>query len=260
MDQRRPVLISVMQYGDELNAGTLATRDVIDAAARLGAAGIEIRPEFWRDKAGELPEARDRIAALGLIVTNATFNTLFSAEPDGAARLREDIDDSRALGAGQLRVFSGPIPADDDAASWAAGEAIIAYAADRGIVLALENYAWMPGGRLAEMTRILDRLPSTALGANIDIGNYARHGDDPVAAIRAIGARAVSAHLKDHDGAPNWTSHPLGGGTLPLGAIMAELERLPQPLRYCFEFLGGGDPDGRIASSLAYLRERRWER
>ena len=259
MDQRRPVLISVMQYEDELNAGTLATRDVIDAAARLGAAGIEVRPEFWRDKAGELPEARDRIAAHSLLVTNATRNTLFGAEPDGAARLREDIDDSRALGASQLRVFSGPIPADDEA-GWAAGEALIAYAADRGIVLALENYAWMPGGRLAEMARILDRLQSAALGANIDSGNYARHGDEPVAAIRAIGARAVSAHLKDQDGAPDWTSHPLGGGALPLGAIMAELERLPQRLLYCFEFRGGGDPDGRIASSLAYLRERRWER
>ena len=258
MDHHRPVLISVMQYEDELNAGTLATRDVIAAAARLGADGIEIRPEFWRDKPQELPEARDLIATLGLLVTNATRNTLFTAEPDGAARLREDIDDTRTLGAAQLRVFSGPIPADDDATGWAAGQAIIDYAASQGIILALENYAWTPGGRLAEIARILDRLPSPALATNIDIGNYTRHGDDVPTAIRTLGSRAISAHLKDQDGPPDFGSHPLGGGTLPLGAIMAELEALPQRLIYCFEFRGGGDPDARIATSLAYLRERRW--
>ena len=260
VDGQRPVLISVMQYEDELTAGTLATRDVIAAAARLGADGIEIRPEFWRDKARELPEARDLIAGHGLLVTNATRNTFFSAEPDGAARLREDIDDTRTLGAGQLRVFSGPIPADDDEAGWAAGRAMVEYAASQGIVLALENYAWTPGGRLAEIARIVGRIDSPALGVNIDIGNYPRHGDDVPTAIRTLGARAVSAHLKDQDGPPDFVSHPLGGGGLPLGAIMAELDRLPQRLIYCFEFRGGGDPDGRIASSLKYIRERAWER
>lgn len=258
VDQRRPVLISVMQYEDELQAGSVATRDVIAAAARLGADGIEIRPEFWRDKASELPEARDLIAGHGLLVTNATRNTLFCDDPDGAARLREDIDDTVMLGASQLRVFSGPIPAEDDETGWAAGRAMVEYAASRGIVLALENYAWTPGGRLAEIAQIVGKIASPALGVNIDIGNYERHGDDVPTAIRTLGSRAVSAHLKDQTGAPDFASFPLGGGTVPLGAIMGELEQLPQRLIYCFEFRGGGDPDGRIASSLAYLRERRW--
>ena len=56
MAQQRPMLISVMQYEEALNARTLATRDVIAAAARLGADGVEIRPEFWRDKSRELPK------------------------------------------------------------------------------------------------------------------------------------------------------------------------------------------------------------
>jgi hypothetical protein len=49
----------------------------------------------------------------------------------------------------------------------------------------------------------------------------------------------------------------LGGGALPLDAIFAELDRLPQQIIYCFEFVGGGDPDARIAKSLAYLHARR---
>ena len=147
-DSRRPVLVSVMQYEDELKAGTVATRDVIAVAARLGADGIEIRPEFWRDKAAELPEARDLVAAHGLQVTYATRTTLFSAEPDGAARLRDDIDDTRAIGASQLRVFSGPIPADDDSAGWAAGREMADYAAERGLLRGREKAA-SPAGSAA---------------------------------------------------------------------------------------------------------------
>ena len=254
-DSRRPVLVSVMQYEDELKAGTVATRDVIAVAARLGADGIEIRPEFWRDKAAELPEARDLVAAHGLQVTYATRTTLFSAEPDGAARLRDDIDDTRAIGASQLRVFSGPIPADGHATGWAAGRAMADYAAERGIVLALENFGQAPGNRLAELAGILDRIDASALAVNIDIGNFASNGEDVPAAIRALGARTASAHLRDQDSRGTFA---LGDGGLPLGAIMAEFERLPQRLLYCFEFAGGGDPDGRIARSIAYLRERRW--
>jgi len=258
VEQQRPILISVMQYEDELRAGTLATRDVIAAAVRPGVAGVEVRPEFWRDKARELPEARELLATHGLLVTNATRNTLFGVAPDGAATLREDIDDTRALGASQLRVFPGPLPADDDAAGWAAGRALVDYAAAQGIVLALENFSGSPGGRLVEIAAVLDRIPAPALRTNIDIGNYTRHGDDVPTAIRTLGARAISAHLKDQDGPPDFDSQPLGGGVLPLGAIMAALERLPQRLLYCFEFRGGGDPEGRIVTSLAYLRERRW--
>jgi len=258
MAGRRPVLISVMQYENELNAGTMATRDVVAVAARLGVDGVEVRPEFWRDKARELPEVRDLLAAHGLVVTNATRNTLFDAASEGAA-LREDIDDTVALGAGQLRVFPGPLPAGDDEAGWAAGRAIVGYAAARGVVLALENFSGSPGGRLAEIAAVLDRYPVPALATNIDIGNYTRHGDDVPTAIRVLGARAISAHLKDQGGPPDFESQPLGDGALPLGAIMAELERLPQRLIYCFEFRGGGDPEGRIVSSLAYLREGRWE-
>ena len=111
-----------------------------------------------------------------------------------------------------------------------------------------------------QIEKIIERIESPELGVNIDIGNYTRHGDDVPTAIRTLGARAVSAHLKDQDGPPDFVSHPLGGGSLPLGAIMAEFDRLPQRLIYCFEFRGGGDPDGRIASSLKYVRDRAWAR
>ncbi len=254
---RRPILISVMQYEDALAAGTLTVADVIAKAAEAGVDGLEIRPQGWRERERELPAARDLLAQHDLLVTYATTITLFSAEPGDAARLRGEIDDAQSLGAAQLRVFGGPAPDDADEAGWATGRATVDYAASRGVMLALENYAWMPGGTIAEQARLLDRLPD--LRVNLDIGNYARHGEDILTAIDRFGDRAISAHLKDQASGPPWTSYPLGGGELDLPRIMAALEALPQRLLYCFEFRGEGDPDGRIATSVAYLRDRAWE-
>ena len=132
MQAARPVLISVVQYQDELAAGTLAVLDVLKAAQRLGADGVELRAEHWRDKERELGAARALAEDLGLLITYATTTTLFSADAAGEQSLRRDIDDARALGAPQLRVFQGPAPADDDPQGWAAGEEAVTHAAPAG--------------------------------------------------------------------------------------------------------------------------------
>jgi sugar phosphate isomerase/epimerase len=247
----RPVLISVVQYQEGIAAGTTSITDLFDTAHRLGAAGVELRPQFWADKERELPAARDRAAHHGLLVTYATMGRLFDTDP---ASLRQDIDDAAALGSPLLRIFPGPVPADDNDAEWERGRAIARYADERGITLALENFVGTPGGTLAEIEKGLKRIP--ALMTNIDIGNYPRHHQDVPAAIRAIGDRAVSAHLKDADDDPAHGTTYLGGASLPLPAILDELARLPQRILYIFEFGGGDNPDDRITRSLAYVRGR----
>ena len=253
MAAERPVFISVVQYQEQLAAGTTSITGLFDTARQLGAAGVELRPPCWTDKARELPAARDRAAHHGLLITYATMGRLFDTDPTS---LRQDIDDARALGSPFLRVFPGPLPADDDDddAGWERGRAIARYAESRGVTLALENFVGTPGGTLAEIQKGLDCIPE--LATNIDIGNYPHHDQDVIAAIQAVGARAVSAHLKDHGEPPGYASAALGDGTLPLGAILDALDRLPQRLLYIFEFGGGDNPDDRITRSLAYLRAR----
>jgi sugar phosphate isomerase/epimerase len=251
----RPVLVSVAQYMDELESGAMTVFDVIDAAHRLGADGVELRREVWANCEAEIQTARARIEELGLIVTFATHSTLFNANEAGHERMRQDIDLAAALGSPLFRVFQGPAPTDDDEAGWAVGQAAINHAAFLGVTIALENYAGMPGGKLAEIKRVLDRFPAPALETNIDIGNYTKHNQDVVEAINSLGARTIYAHLKDI-GQPDGDLTYLGGGTLPMRDILDALDRLPQQIIYCFEFRGGGDPDGRIEKSIAYLRAR----
>lgn len=248
----RPLLISVVQYQDKLDDGTMRVGDVIDKAHALGADGVELRRESWPAYEDELADARERAQAHGLIVTYATFSTLFNDTAAGEKWLRHDIEIARELGALQLRVFQGPAPVE--AAGWDAVRAAIDHAASLGVVLALENYSQHPGATLAEIRRVLDALPSPFLKTNIDIGNYAKQGEDVVTAINAMGTRAASTHLKDL--LPGGASTFLGQGTLLLPAIFDAFAGLPQRLLHCFEFSGGADPDTRITQSLAYLRER----
>jgi sugar phosphate isomerase/epimerase len=253
---QRPILISVMQFEDALKAGTQTVFDVIDMAQRLGADGVELRRETWPRLDEELVEARHRIEEAGLLVTYATHATLFNDEAGPLQTLREDIDTAEMLGSPQLRIFSGHIPAADDDASWQVARESVDYAADRGIIIALENYARMPGGKLAEIKSILDRIHSPALMTNIDIGNYWLHNQDIPTAIRTVGERAISAHIKDQTGDPADPPTVPGEGVMPLDEILDELDRLPQRIIYCFEFRGGDDPEGRIAHSLQFLKRR----
>jgi sugar phosphate isomerase/epimerase len=253
---RRPILISVMQYEDELDADTLTVSDVIARAARFGVDGIEIRPQYWRERGRELPAARELLAQHGLLVTYATTTTLFSADPEDAARLRGEIDDARSLGAPQLRVFQGPAPDERDEAGWTAGRATVEYAAARGVTLALENYPECRAARSRVGTN--PRSPARPGGesGHRQLRAPRRGCPDGDRPLRRAGGLGTCERPGERD---PWTSQPLGAGELHLPRIMAALEALPQRLIYCFEFRGEGDPDGRIERSLAYLRERAWE-
>ncbi|MBX3053840.1 MAG: sugar phosphate isomerase/epimerase [Caldilineaceae bacterium] len=251
MSVERPVLISVMQFEDALKSGAMTVFDVIDAAAATGADGVELRRELWTGWESELGQARQHAEAKGLLITYATHATLFSTD---AATLRGDIDAAASLGSPIVRFFPGQLPADDDATAWAGGQAIADYAAEKGVVIALENYARIPGGTLAEVQTCLARIPS--LMTNFDMGNYSLHGQDIPAAAAALANRIVSSHLKDQTGNPSDPPTVLGAGVLPLDAIFDALDSLPQRVIYCFEFRGGDDAVARIEQSLDYLKKR----
>ncbi len=254
MRDHRPLLISVMQFEEELKSGARTIFDVIDTAQRLEIDGVELRRELWPAWQTELATARQTLEDHNLLVTYATFVTLFSADNQDQTILCQDIDAARALGASQLRIFPGPLPVESDKAGWAAGRRAVDYAQQQGIVLALENFARTPGGTLAEIQQVLGHIQHPALGTNIDIGNYVRHGEDVVTAIRTLGQRAVSAHLKDQPIDLEQLPTYLGGGDQALAPIFAAFAQLPQRLLYCFEFRSGGDIAAGIRRIVDYLR------
>ena len=61
---RRPVYISVSQYMDRLQAGTMLVADVVEKACKLGADGVELRREPWPAYERELAATRQLVEAL----------------------------------------------------------------------------------------------------------------------------------------------------------------------------------------------------
>ncbi len=112
-----------------------------------------------------------------------------------------DVDTAAEIGSPLFRIFSGPVPEDDNDPAWGKAKAVIDRAEENGIVIALENYANSPGGTLAEIRTVLDHFDVPALKTNIDTGNYAGWDQDVVEAIDAIGLRAAYVHVKDPGGA-----------------------------------------------------------
>lgn len=246
--KRRPILLSVIQYTDELEAGQMTMLDVVEKAKTLGLSGVELRPEPWQNIQAELPAVCDRIRALGLVVVFATTGTLFSDQAE--VDLKRDIDSAKALGSPFLRIFPGQVPAKNDG-KWAVAQRIVDYATSQGVDLALENFGATPGNTLAEITTVLAHFKT--MKTNVDMGNYAGAGQDVVTAIDALKDRIVYVHAKDvSDQTPG--AFALGEGNMPLRDIFGALDALPQDVIYCFEFGGGGEPDARLTRSVAFLK------
>ena len=78
--RKRPVLACGVQFARQLQEGMSVT-EIPDIARRVGVDGVEFREVYWKDKAAELPVVRDRMQALGLTTTYATFTTLINQDP-----------------------------------------------------------------------------------------------------------------------------------------------------------------------------------
>ncbi|MGH2558673.1 MAG: sugar phosphate isomerase/epimerase family protein [Thermomicrobiales bacterium] len=254
MTTRNPILISTMQFLEAISGGAMSQRDVFDAAPRVGADGVEVRDSYWGDRAAEIGEIQRAATERDLVVTYATMTTLLAADDAGEDQLRQNVDDAVALGARFVRVFQGALPDDPRDPAWERARRTVEYAAARGMVVALENFAKAPGNRVAEIKQVLGAIPSPALGTNVDIGNYAANGENALTAIDAFGPRLIASHLKDVRGT---ASVGLGEGDLPLDAIFAAFDGLPQPVVHCLEFEGGSDPEVRLAASLRLARDMR---
>lgn len=253
----RQILICAVQFDDALRSGAKSMLDLAPIAARHGAQGVEYRDIYWKDKARELPALRTQLDQTGLTATYATFTPLYHKDPAQQAVLLQTVEDAHALGASLLRVFRGDPPAegpDGDAVRQSARRAI-ARAGELGLRLALENHVGEFGWRISDVKDTLLALNSPVMGANVDLANFAVNGVDAMAGIQALAPWIIYAHLKDARSTPEGMKQTyLGDGELPLAELVAALEGVGRQVPLCFEFRGGADPEGVIASSMALMR------
>ena len=140
----------------------------------------------------------------GVTVTGGAIGNDFCT--DDPKKLRQAIDQCKQwvdryaiLGAPVIRIFAGKVPEGGDKDETIercakATQEACDYAADRGVMLALENH----GGITAyaeDLLRIVEKVDSPAFGVNFDSGNF-RSTADPYAELAMIAPYAINAQVK----------------------------------------------------------------
>lgn len=180
--------------------------DVIDFCAAQNLDAVELTsyyfpnpltPEFIRD-------IKERTFRLGLEISGTAIGNDFCL-PEGPDRekqlklCRDWIDFSAEMGAPVIRIFAGRVSrgqTEEQALDLCVAgiNESLNYAAEKGVVLALENH----GGITAtseQLLKIVSRVqPSKWFGVNFDSGNF--HTPDPYADLEKIAPYAVNAQIK----------------------------------------------------------------
>jgi sugar phosphate isomerase/epimerase len=119
------------------------------------------------------------------------------------------------------RVLSGqrrPELTEDDGVAMVVEciEQVLPYAAERGVILAMENhykdnYWTYPefAQHLSVFKRIVDAIDSPWFGVNYDPSNALLAGEDPLAVLDAVKGRVVSMHASDRSLTPGSTIEDL---------------------------------------------------
>jgi sugar phosphate isomerase/epimerase len=166
---------------------------------------------------------------------------------------RQWIDYAAAMGAPVIRIFAGQVPKGDT--EEAALDRCVAgineslqYAAQKGVVLALENHGGITATP-AQLLAIVERMDESPwFGVNFDSGNF--HTADPYGDLEEIAPYAVNAQLKV-------SIHPEGKPE-----ERADMGRLVQILKdagyrgyIVLEYEENDDPKQSIPKVLDELRE-----
>ncbi|MFN0122188.1 MAG: sugar phosphate isomerase/epimerase family protein [Blastocatellia bacterium] len=203
-------------YMDELCVTkTMTLHDWIDLAATLGVDGMEMYPGFFANfEPDYIDSVRRHVESKGMTIPMMCCSPDFT-QHDAAARQAELdkerfwIDLTARLGGSFCRVLSGQRREDVSRADGVRYTVecineVIPYAAERNIVLNMENHYKDGYWKYPEFAQHLDvflevinQIDSPWFGVNFDPSNSIICGEDPLEVLAAVRHRVVSMHASD---------------------------------------------------------------
>ncbi len=194
---------------------TMSLFEWIDLAATLGVDGVEMYPGFFANFEPEyVAQVKQHADAKGLEIPMMCCSPDFT-QHDPAARAAELekekfwIDLTAQLGGKFCRVLTGQRREDVSRAdgvrySVEGINAAIPYAAERGIILNMENHYKDGYWKYPEFAQHLDvfleiinQIDSPWFGVNFDPSNSIICGEDPLEVLAAVKHRVVTMHASD---------------------------------------------------------------
>lgn len=248
---------------------TMTVFDWIEMAADLPADGLEmysgflesLEPAYLERVRGAIEKRR---LEMPMLCCSPDFTSPEASERQAQIETEKKmIDATAALGGRYCRVLSGqrrPEVSRAQGVQWVAEclEDLTAYAAQRNVVLALENHYkdnyWLHpefAQRGEVFIEILDRVRSPWLGAQFDPSNTILAGEDPIELLQKIKHRVVTMHASDRRLKPGHTLEELRqaedsvgyAAILTHGVIGSGLNDFPK----IFSILRGAGFDGWVS-------------
>lgn len=186
--------------------GEMTLADFVDYCAKLNLDGTELTSYYFPQEPSReyLLSLKEQTFRLGLDISGTAIGNDFCL-PEGDQRqaqlqlCRTWIDHAAVMGAPVIRIFAGKVPKGLSEAealdNCVAGiNESLDYAAEKGVLLALENH----GGITAtpqQLLSIVDRVKDSKwFGVNYDSGNF--RTEDPYGDLKKIAPYAVNAQIK----------------------------------------------------------------
>jgi sugar phosphate isomerase/epimerase len=218
-------------YMDDLClTGRMSLFTWLEIAATLEVDGVELYPGFFPTfDRGYLEDIRIALARHQLTMPMLCASPDFT-QPDAQAR-RAEVERYKHM-IDLVAFFDAPAPrtcrllsgqsrpelSEGDGVAMVVEciEQVLPYAAERGVILALENhykdnYWTYPEFALPFklFQRIVDAIDSPWFGVNFDPSNAILAGEDPLVVLEAVKARVVSMHASDRHLLPGYTLEDL---------------------------------------------------
>jgi fructoselysine 3-epimerase len=202
--------------------------EAVERIAAMGYEGVEILADAphlypYSVSDAELNRLAQLLARSGLQVANLNANTamgyygrtfwepLFEpslANPDPSARQwridysKRCIDLAEVLGSPNVSLTSGRItpgcaPAEALGLLRESLEMVLEYAERAGIGIGMEYEPGLLVERYEELKAVLDEIPSSFFGANLDLGHSHVLGEDPETIIAGLSSKIFHIHIED---------------------------------------------------------------
>ncbi len=255
------VQLSMAAYSrrDDLTSGKMDLFQFIDWCADLDLAGTELTSYYFKKNfdAPYLHDLRHRAFSKGVTVSGTAIRNNFCMPPGPEkdkeiAQVKQWIDYAAELCAPHIRIFGGDLPKGADKAAglqWVADgiKAVLPHAAEKGIVLGLENH----GGitlQVEDHLAICDKVgPNPWFGINWDNGGYQTNAYEGLA---KAAPRAVNVQLKVATPGPGGRDEPTD-----FLKIRQILEKAGYKGWIALEYEAKEDPVQAIPNQIAKIKE-----
>ncbi len=225
--------------------------DLVERAHRLGADGIEVRREYFKDLDGELPEVAKQAQAHNMIVNYSVPDVVF--EPDGSVnpKLSQYFDEGKTLGISKIKFNTGNF----DKFTGDLKKELEKFPID-DIEMNVENDQTAVSGTVEAIKTFLTAARKAGLnqiGYVYDLGNWAFTHGDATEAAKELAPFTHYIHLKntiDHDGELT-TSDDLDEGVFDWRKL---LTYLPSDVQFALEY--PMENDSHIAQQVKLLKKR----